>query len=148
MKNLSTNSSPVRARGRRGYLLLGVIFSVAMVGAVLVGQPAAMATAKPSAVVKMQDKPPKYLPSKVTIKVGQTVEWTNNAKTLHSVTANPATVQNPKDVILPKGAKPFDSGFMPPGATFEHTFTVAGTYQYVCVPHEKDGMKGTVIVKK
>lgn len=148
MKNLSTNPSPAQARNGRRYLLLGAVFSLVLVGAVLVGQPAATAAVKPAVVVKMQDKPPKYLPAKVTIKVGQTVEWMNNAKTLHSVTANPAHAQNPKDVSLPKGAKPFDSGFMPPGATFEHTFKVAGTYHYVCVPHEKDGMKGIVIVKK
>lgn len=105
------------------------------------------AAAKPAVVVKMSDKPPKFMPQTVTIKAGQTVEWINNAKTLHSVDADPSMVQNPKDVVLPKGAKPFDSGFMQPGATYEHTFTTAGTYKYTCVPHEKDHMNGEIVVK-
>jgi plastocyanin len=107
----------------------------------------ANAAGKPAAVVKMSDKPPKFMPETVTVKVGDTVEWVNNAKTLHSVDADPSMVQRPADVVLPKGAKAFDSGFMQPGATFDYTFTVRGTYKYTCVPHEKDTMNGTVIVK-
>jgi plastocyanin len=57
-------------------------------------------------------------------------------------------VQNPKDVVLPSGAKPFDSGFMPPGQTFDYAFTTPGVYKYTCVPHEKDGMKGEIDVTK
>ncbi|WP_101294750.1 halocyanin domain-containing protein [Halegenticoccus soli] len=33
------------------------------------------------------------------------------------------------------------------GYTFEHTFDAAGTYTYVCVPHETMGMKGAVVVE-
>src|SRR5690242_18115113 len=95
--------------------------------------PAGVAAAAPAAVVKMSDQPPKFMPEKVTIKAGQTVEWVNNAQTLHSVDADPAMVQNPKDVVLPPGAKPFDSGFMPPGKTFDYKFTTPGTYKYTCV---------------
>jgi plastocyanin len=102
---------------------------------------------KPAVVIKMSDKPPKFMPEKATIKSGQSIEWINNAKTLHSVDADPSMVQNPKDVVLPKGAKPFDSGFMPPGKTYEYTFTTPGTYKYTCVPHEKDHMNGEVVVK-
>jgi len=99
-------------------------------------------------VVKMTDKPPRFVPGKVTIKVGSTVEWINNTKSLHSATFDPKHAQIPADVVLPKGAKPFDSGFMAPGAKYSHEFTVAGTYKYVCIPHEKDGMVGVVVVKK
>jgi plastocyanin len=108
----------------------------------------AVAGGSPAVVIKMSDKPSKFLPDKVSVKVGQTVEWINNAKTLHSVDADPSMVQKSSDVVLPPGAKPFDSGFMPPGATFDYTFTVPGTYKYTCVPHEKDGMNGAVVVKK
>jgi plastocyanin len=108
----------------------------------------AAAFAAPAAVVKMTDKPPKYLPMKVAIKVGQTVEWVNNAQTLHSVTTDPDSAQKPDDVSSPPGAKPFDSGFMKPGMTFDYTFTVPGTYKYLCLPHEKDGMVGYVVVSK
>lgn len=123
----------------------------ALIGAGLIFALGASGTAfadKPAVVVKMSDKPPKFLPEKATIKAGQTVEWDNTAQTLHSVDADPSMVQNSKDVVLPAGAKPFDSGFMQPGQTFEHKFTVPGVYKYTCVPHEKDHMNGEVDVKK
>ena len=124
---------------------LGFLGLVAIV--IQVFTPAAGAAGKPVVVIKMSDKPPRFLPNKVTIKVGDTVEWVNNAKTLHSVDADPDMAQRKQDVVLPKGAKPFDSGFMQPGASFDYTFTVPGTYSYTCVPHEKDAMNGTIVVK-
>ncbi|AZH24559.1 halocyanin domain-containing protein [Haloplanus aerogenes] len=33
------------------------------------------------------------------------------------------------------------------GYTFEHTFSEAGTYKYVCTPHRTLGMKGAVVVE-
>jgi plastocyanin len=97
--------------------------------------------------VKMTDTPPKFVPLTVTIQKGDTVEWINNAASLHSVTTNPAVAQDPKDVSAPAGAKPFDSGFMTPGAKWSYTFSVPGTYKYLCLPHEKDHMIGVVVVK-
>jgi plastocyanin len=97
--------------------------------------------------VKMTDTPPKFVPLTVTIDKGDTVEWINNAASLHSVTTNPAVAQDPKDVSAPAGAKPFDSGFMTPGAKWSYTFSVPGTYKYLCLPHEKDHMIGVVVVK-
>jgi plastocyanin len=98
--------------------------------------------------VTMTDKPPKYIPEKLSIPVGTTVEWQNNAKTLHDVTTDADSVQKPDDVKLPPGAKSFDSGFMQPGGTFDYTFTVPGHYIYTCIPHEKDGMVGEIDVTK
>ena len=97
--------------------------------------------------IKMTDTPPKFVPITVTIDKGDTVEWINNAASLHSVTTNPAVAQDPKDVSAPAGAKPFDSGFMTPGAKWSYTFSVPGTYKYLCLPHEKDHMVGIVVVK-
>lgn len=107
----------------------------------------ASAADAPTTIIKMSDKPPKFIPEKATIKVGQTIEWINNAKTLHSVDGDPSMALKPSDVSLPSGAKPFDSGFMKPDMTWEYTFKVPGTYKYTCVPHEKDGMNGEVVVK-
>ena len=98
--------------------------------------------------ITMTDKPPMYMPAKLTIPVGTTVEWQNNAKTLHDVTTDADSVQKPADVKLPPGAKSFDSGFMQPGASFDYTFTVPGHYVYTCIPHEKDGMVGEIDVTK
>lgn len=134
---------------KRSIIFRRALGATVALAAVSLAVPAAVvhAAGAPAVVVTMTDKPPKFIPETVTIKPGQTVEWKNTAKTLHSVDADPSMVQNPKDVVLPKGAKPFDSGFMQPGASFAHTFKAPGTYKYTCVPHEKDHMNGEIIVK-
>jgi plastocyanin len=99
-------------------------------------------------VVTMTDKPPRYVPEKLTISVGTTVVWKNTGQTLHDVTTDAESALKKSDVALPAGAKPFDSGFMPPGSTFQYTFSVPGHYVYFCIPHEKDGMVGVVEVTK
>lgn len=133
--------SPKNCR-RSGMITLGII-----IGATgLMGYPSS-AAAK-TVTITMTDKPPMYMPAKLTIPVGTTVEWQNNAKTLHDVTTDADSVQKPADVKLPPGAKSFDSGFMQPGASFDYTFTVPGHYVYTCIPHEKDGMVGEIDVTK
>ena len=82
---------------------------------------------------------------------GKTVEVTmkNDPRALfitHTVTFDPGQAVNKEDVALPAGAAPFGSGDMEEDATFSHTFTVKGTYKYVCKYHEAMGMVGTVIV--
>ena len=99
-------------------------------------------------VINMADKPPFYAPAKVAIKVGDTVRWVNGGETVHSVSTSAANAQNPKDTSMPKGATAFDSGFIPPGGDYSYTFTVPGTYRYFCLPHEKAGMVGMIVVKK
>jgi plastocyanin len=122
-------------------------FSVALAALTMIAALVPSLAAAKTVEVKMTDTPPKFVPLTVTIQKGDTVEWINNAQSLHSVTTNPAVAQDPKDVSLPSGAKPFDSGFMPPGAKWSYTFTVPGTYKYLCLPHEKDHMIGVVVVK-
>jgi plastocyanin len=129
--------------------LLRVLFIPLAVAAVSALAPfsSASGASAPVVVIKMSDKPPKFIPEKVTVNAGQTIQWVNNAKTLHSVDGDPTMALKPSDVSLPPGAKPFDSGFMKPDMTWEYTFKVPGTYKYTCVPHEKDGMNGEVVVK-
>jgi plastocyanin len=125
----------------------GIITLAIVIGAAgLIGYPSS-AGAK-TVTITMTDKPPMYMPAKLTVPVGTTVEWQNNAKTLHDVTTDADSVQKPADVNLPPGAKSFDSGFMQPGASFDYTFTVPGHYVYTCIPHEKDGMVGEIDVTK
>ncbi len=97
------------------------------------------------AVVEMTDALA-FDPSPVTIAVGETVEWRNASSVPHTATADPSLAADPANVILPAGAEPFHSGILTAGARFRHTFTVAGTYRYVCLPHESAGMIGTVVV--
>ena len=87
-----------------------------------------------------------FEPKVVHIKAGQTVEWRNNSLFTHSVTADPKDADDPGDVSLPAGAQPF-SATVESGQTFTHTFTVPGTYRYICMPHEDLGMVGEVVVE-
>lgn len=98
------------------------------------------------AVVDMTDDDV-FTPESISIAAGTTVRWTNRSKESHTVTDDPNAASDPKDVALPAGARPFDSGKIKPGGTFAQKFTVPGTYRYVCRPHEEMGMKGTVLVK-
>src|SRR2546426_977128 len=73
---------------------------------------------------------PFFSPANLTVKVGKTVTWVNKDTVTHTVTSD--------------GSSVFDSGFMPTGATFQFTFTTAGTYPYYCTVHPF--MKGTIVV--
>jgi plastocyanin len=88
-----------------------------------------------------------FEPKEVTIKVGDTVEWTNRSVVMHTVTCDPAKPKDKTNVALPTDAQPFDSGEMGEDAVFKHTFKSPGTYKYLCVEHESMGMVGAVIVQ-
>ena len=97
-----------------------------------------------------------YLPDTVEVSVGETLVWGNNGSRKHTVTAYESG--------LPEGAAFFASGGydstdaareewksggggnVAPGETYEHTFETAGEHRYFCIPHERDGMVGTVVV--
>jgi len=87
-----------------------------------------------------------FQPRTVQIRVGETVTWRNTSALVHTVTADPALAQRADDVELPQGAQRFNSGSIAPGQSYSHTFSVPGTYRYFCIPHELQGMTGTVEV--
>jgi plastocyanin len=100
------------------------------------------------AVVKMTPER-KFMPEKITIKVGQTVEWDNDDKAMpHEITTDSNLASDPSNVSIPEGAEPFDSRLITSGKSFRHQFTVPGLYRYACPPHENDGMLGEVTVTK
>lgn len=93
-----------------------------------------------------------FVPDRYEVSVGETVVWENTSAATHTVTAY--------EEALPEGAEFFASGgfetqeeadeawyddrgggFDRP-ETYEHTFEIAGTYPYYCIPHEMDG-RGT-----
>src|SRR5690606_30591460 len=80
-----------------------------------------------------------YDPNPVEAGVGDTVRWTNDDTTPHTITSG-ANAQ-------PDGK--FDSSpnlnpLLAPGETFEHTFEEAGEYPYYCTLHPN--MVGTVSI--
>lgn len=87
-----------------------------------------------------------FKPANMTIKAGTTVQWKNISKDTHTATDDPAIAAMPDDVSMPAGAAAFNSKKVRPGKTFEHTFTVPGTYKYICEPHEMMGMKAELVV--
>lgn len=67
-----------------------------------------------------------FNPANRTVSAGTTITWTNNDNVSHTVTSG--TPQNPTPNL-------FDSGSIPPGGTFQHTFSQAGTFAYYCTIH-------------
>jgi plastocyanin len=80
---------------------------------------------------------PGFSPDTATVVVGvnNTITWTNDDIAGHTVTFT----------LLPTGATIANSDLLAPNATFTQTFTVPGTYHYICSLHS--WMKGTIIVK-
>jgi plastocyanin len=70
-----------------------------------------------------------FNPASLTIKVGDTVKWTNQDTAAHTVVADDNS---------------WGSGQLVQGSSFSFTFTKAGTYNYLCGVHPR--MKGTIIV--
>ena len=80
-----------------------------------------------------------FLPNPITIKVGDTITWTNNDNTIHTVTSG---IPN-----TPTVGQIFDSGLtslISPSKTFSHKFINAGEFSYFCRLHPM--MVGTINV--
>ncbi len=106
----------------------------------------ALAQAKTVEVAMKQSPKMLFVPGIANIRSGDTLHWTNAYSTTHTVTFDPAMAAIPANVVLPAGVAPFGSGNIEEDGSFSHTFTVKGTYKYVCKYHEAMGMVGTVIV--
>jgi plastocyanin len=136
-----------RSPRTRALVLLATLAALTTLMTFEATRASSMAVAASTAAVGMNDDD-EFVPSTVEVHVGDTVLWKNGSTMAHTVTADPSRAKDPKHVVLPEGAATFDSGKLPPGATFSYTFTVAGKYTYVCIPHERQGMIGHVVVRK
>ncbi len=114
------------------FITLGMLFS--------------LVAAQAATVTVNIEKGLQFVPKRVQIQLGDTVEFVNQTSFPHTATADRNLVKKPTSVILPNGAAPFNSGVLGKGARFQHTFTVPGLYQYTCLPHELMGMQGQVQV--
>src|SRR5207247_8571725 len=70
-----------------------------------------------------------FAPASVTVRVGDTVTWTNRDAFSHTSTSDTAA---------------WDTGVIAAGTSHSFTFTGAGTYAYHCSIHTF--MKGTIVV--
>lgn len=74
-----------------------------------------------------------FEPAVLRVSAGATVSWVNSeqqAGLAHTSTSDGAG---------------WDSGSLPPGASFANTFTTVGQFPYHCVPHPQ--MRATIIVE-
>jgi plastocyanin len=70
-----------------------------------------------------------FVPATLTVRAGSTVTWTNHDEEPHTVAASDGSFRSPG---------------MGSGGTFSHTFSSAGTFDYVCSIHPM--MHGSVVV--
>ncbi len=71
-----------------------------------------------------------FVPPRIVISAGSTVEWTNRDEVVHTVSAEDGS---------------WESGAIESGETWRATFSEPGIYPYYCGPHPY--MKGVVIVR-
>ncbi len=107
-----------------------------------------------SSVLRFLDGP-SLMDQDVDVAVGTTVIWTNlSNNTPHTVTFPVAGQDIPPmpPFSPPSGGNTYDgstlvnSGVMLPGGSFTLTFTKAGTFKYVCIFHDEQGMVANVRV--
>lgn len=150
--NANTTTLQGSARGA-GAVMYGFEFTIPLTLARYFGRraPASGSTATvpaagaPAVEVEMTNRL-LFSPDTVRITSGETVLWRNSSMLPHTVTADASKAAAAGNVTLPPGAQSFDSGNIDAGQTWSYTFTVPGTYRYVCLPHEMAGMTGVVIV--
>ena len=107
------------------------VLAVAIVAIVVGGPTAATAGASYGATVVAIDNV--FDPAVVRIQPGQSVDWANEGRSPHTVTADDGS---------------WDSGDLQPGAEFSRTFDEPGLYSFHCRYHGApgSGMSGTVAV--
>jgi plastocyanin len=95
----------------------------------------------------------RFDPETTRIEPGTTVTWENTSEANHTVTATGESV--PADAAYfasggfasERAARDHgNDGLVEPAGTYSHAFAVPGSYDYVCLPHERSGMTGSVVV--
>jgi len=106
--------------------------STAPAAATATSTPTSTASPAPTTAVTLIEMGDNFFdPAQLTVKVGTTVTWKVVGQSTHDLAARDGS---------------FIDRTMSFGQTFSFTFTKAGTYAYVCMQHEGDGMTGAVTV--
>jgi plastocyanin len=100
----------------------------------------------------------RFRPAEFAVTPGTTVVWRNTSKSTHTITAYQNSIPEAATYWASGG---FDSeeaardawrksgtGGLRQTETYEHTFTTPGTHNYVCIPHEPNGMVGVIVVSE
>ena len=110
------------ARSLNRRLISGIVAAATVL---LVGSGVALAATRTVSIADFA-----FSPRTLTINAGDRVTWTNSDAVGHTATAN-------------SGA--FDTGNIDQGESATVRFTQAGTYRYICTPHQT--MTGTIRVR-
>jgi plastocyanin len=89
---------------------------LAALGAVVLG----LAAGGPAPTAQVSIPGQFYSPGQLDVLAGTTVTWQNQDATTHTVTADDGT---------------FDSGYVPPGGSYERLFSKPGVYAFHCTIH-------------
>ena len=99
-----------------------------------------------------------FEPTRVEVAAGETVVWLNTNSRAHTVTAYESGIPEGAEYFASGGYGSEDEardafvesfgGAIASRDTYEHTFAVPGQYDYFCIPHERGGMVGTVVVRE
>ena len=111
------------------------LLAVTVAGAAEAGKDADAAPATAPAAVavrKIEIKNRKYSPSKLTIKAGQTVVWTNRDDSDHTIVAD-------------DGSFGTEENDLSRGESYRFTFSKAGKFRYRCKYHPRE--KGEILVE-
>jgi plastocyanin len=84
-----------------------------------------------------------FTPQNISVKMGDTVTWTNKDAAPHTVTSNNPSGQN--FTCAPVSTEVFASPTLNQNNTFQHTFNAMGTFDYHCEVHGC-AMSGSVTV--
>ena len=98
-----------------------------------------------------------FRPYTVTVSVGEEVVWKNTSTRDHTVTAYDGRIPEAAEYFATGGYESEEAareawqgseGAISNGDYYRHAFEVAGTYDYLCIPHEASGMTGRVVVEE
>ena len=121
---------------QRAAAALGVSLIAAAVGGAM---PAEAASTRDVTIVNGSLRPNSYTPNPVWAVAGDTIRWTNNGPSPHTVTSVTGDTET------------YDSGTIAVTTTFTRPFTVPGVHHYYCSIHNPSqsptGMYGTTIVQ-
>jgi plastocyanin len=125
-----------------------IVLGAVVLAAVLTG------CSKPSGDVSLTSAR-RFEPSRLVVKVGDKVTFANNSSEAHTVTAYEDQIPEGADYFASGGATSESAardnvgdGLLTEGQKFEVSFKKPGTYHYFCIPHEQQGMKGTIVVQR
>jgi plastocyanin len=96
----------------------------------------------------------KFDPESIMVAAGTNVTFSNTTNEPHSVTAYEESLPDDADYFSSGGLQSesrardeVGEALLDPGEEFEVTLETPGTYRYFCIPHEEQGMRGTIVVE-